>query len=248
MPRFAARLALCALLAPLAGCGEEQEMFETSLVARSLFYDDDYLGEALGVEMHESPFPAIGREETAKLLAAPPSFGLSRDFPLVPFNPPEAQTEEDVERRREELRAEARARMMGAEKLEELRRKRAREAASFRNQGAADSTGRKLRTDLRLVLVFNSRHPIPAKEACSATEPMGQAAPLAWNGFTADLVLCKGEESLANGSLQASSPDRGRSPEFVKAALDRLMVAVFGNVEERRALQVRSRADGLGGD
>lgn len=238
-PRRAA-LALCALAA-LAGCGEDEplEQLEITLAARSLFFDPTYLGEALGVEMHRSPWDGIGQQDVRAMLRPPESSGVERDFALLDFVPvaPEEEAAEEADLK-EQLRAEARKRMAAAEAqheelVEKTERKRRKRVPWKRPE----------RYDLRLVLIFNSGAPVPPEEACKTGEVLGADTPVVPNGFTADLALCRGFEPLATASLKAIAVEGGRDAAFVQRGMDRLMVAMFGTLAERRALGMRNVVD-----
>ncbi|MGG7566193.1 hypothetical protein ACQ5SO_08540 [Rhodovulum sp. DZ06] len=94
---------------------------------------------------------------------------------------------------------------------------------------------------VRLVLIFNARAPMEARDICALTQAMGRDAPLSKAGFTADVALCDGDRTLAVGSVKAEAPSpETRDAAFAKRALDKLIWSVFGNSAERRAVDQRS--------
>lgn len=239
--RLAAPILALAAAPLLAGCDEEPvEIIEVTLVARSVFFDETYLAEVLGVEMHHAPWAGLDKAAVRPMLRPPASAGLDRDFALLEFIPKSEEEAADAEAEtKEAYRAAARKRMARAMEQHEERVK------------AQEERKRRLRTpwkpperyDLRLVLVFNARAPVPPDEACAAEAILGHEDPIAPQAVTADLALCRGFEPLATASVKGIAVDGGRDAAFMQRVLDRLMLAMFGTLSERRALGMRNAVD-----
>lgn len=93
-----------------------------------------------------------------------------------------------------------------------------------------------LADEVRIVVAFNLRAPAPPEDLCAAGAVHPDLAPLNPDGISADLALCRGSLALASGSVLGKTEARAGTPEFAAAALDTLMTAVFGSLQERRAL------------